>query len=37
MPGTGNTSAHPLVDYLLSHTTNETWILAVPSSQAVRT
>jgi 4-amino-4-deoxy-L-arabinose transferase-like glycosyltransferase len=22
------------VDYLLSHTTNETWILAVPSSQA---
>ena len=34
LSGTGNTSDTRLVDYLLSHTTNETWILAVPSSQA---
>ena len=33
MPGTGNASDARLVNYLLSHTTNETWILAVPSSQ----
>ncbi|MGB8220244.1 MAG: glycosyltransferase family 39 protein [Methanoregula sp.] len=33
LTGTGNTSDTRLVDYLLSHTTNETWILAVPSSQ----
>ncbi|MGA2698075.1 MAG: glycosyltransferase family 39 protein [Methanoregula sp.] len=32
--GTGNTSDTRFVDYLLSHTENETWILAVPSSQA---
>jgi len=33
MPGTGGASGAQLVNFLLSHTTNETWILAVPSSQ----
>ncbi|MGA2162655.1 MAG: glycosyl transferase [Methanoregula sp.] len=34
MPGAGGTSGAQLVNFLLSHNTNETWILAVPSSQA---
>ena len=33
MRGTGGASDAQLVNFLLSHTTNETWILAVPSSQ----
>ncbi|MEN6610550.1 MAG: glycosyl transferase, partial [Methanoregulaceae archaeon] len=32
--GGGDSSARQLAEYLLAHTTNETWILAVPSSMA---
>ena len=34
LPGMGGISVTQLTNYLLAHTTNETWILAVPSSQA---
>lgn len=34
LPGMGGASGTRLLNYLLAHTTNETWILAVPSSQA---
>jgi 4-amino-4-deoxy-L-arabinose transferase-like glycosyltransferase len=34
MSGTGGASDTQLADYLLTHNTNETWILAVPSSMS---
>jgi 4-amino-4-deoxy-L-arabinose transferase-like glycosyltransferase len=34
MPGAGGAPGAQLVNFLLSHNTNETWILAVPNSQA---
>ncbi|HYA31268.1 MAG TPA: hypothetical protein VED67_00810, partial [Thermodesulfovibrionales bacterium] len=34
LPGMGGASGTQLADYLLAHTTNETWILAVPSAMS---
>jgi 4-amino-4-deoxy-L-arabinose transferase-like glycosyltransferase len=34
MPGAGGAPGAQMVNFLLSHNTNETWILAVPNSQA---